>query len=524
MSIEHFDIVVIGAGLSGIGAGYRLQTRCRGKRYVIFEARQAIGGTWDLFRFPGVRSDSDMFTLAYPFRPWKGAKAIADGPSILNYVRETAREFGIDRHIRFEHRVQSASWSEEETRWLLVVKNGANGETVRCTCDFLYGCTGYYRYEAGYEPTLPGAERFRGAFVHPQRWPAELDYTGKRVVVIGSGATAVTMIPAMARQAAHVTMVQRSPSYLLSLPARDATRELLRRFLPLRAANRIARWKNILIGIGIYQLCRRAPKVARRMLREGAAKNLPSGYAVDKHFNPRYQPWDQRMCIVPDADLFRSISEGRASVVTEEIETITEGSIRLQSGEELEADIIVSATGLQMLALGGVEISVDATRVEPGRTFIYKGTMLSNVPNFAFCVGYTNASWTLRADLASVFVCRLLNHMERHGYNTCRPECDTASLEARPLLDLTSGYVMRAAARLPKQAPEKPWLIQQNYVLDMMTMKLGGIEDGILKFGPRFPYTRGDEPQGVVAASTTSSECSVRSTTFSSPRRTGWTA
>jgi monooxygenase len=483
MSTEHFDVVIIGAGLSGIGAAYRLQTRCPRKRYVIFEARPDIGGTWDLFRFPGVRSDSDMFTLGYPFRPWKDAKnAIADGATILNYVRETAREFGIDRYIRFQHRVHAASWSSQDARWLLEIKTAA-GETVRCTCAFLYGCTGYYRYDAGYEPNFPGSDHFRGQIVHPQQWPENLNYSGKKVVIIGSGATAVTMVPAMARSAGHVTMLQRSPSYILSLPAHDPLAGLFYRWLPTRAAHRIVRWKNIFIGQGIYQLSRRAPDTARRLLRTVAAKSLPPGYEVDKHFNPRYQPWDQRLCLVPDANFFKAIARGRASVVTDQIDTFTEHGIRLQSGQELEADIIVTATGLQMLALGAVQLSLDGTPVDPGRTFIYKGTMVSNVPNFAFCVGYTNASWTLRADLASTFVCRLLNHMDRRGYRTCVPVCDVGSLDARPLLSLTSGYVLRAAANLPKQAVQKPWLIRQNYFLDMLTMKFSRLEDGIVKFG-----------------------------------------
>jgi len=500
MSIEHFDVVIIGAGLSGIGAGYRLQTRCPGKRYVIFEARPEIGGTWDLFRYPGVRSDSDMFTLGYPFHPWKDAKAIADGPAILKYVRETAREFGIDRHIRFQHRVNSASWSSEESRWRLEVQTGANGETVQFTCDFLYGCTGYYRYDAGYEPGFPGADRFRGQLVHPQHWPEDLDYAGKQVVVIGSGATAVTLVPAMSATAGHVTMLQRSPSYILSLPSRDRIAGLLRRLLPVSAAHSIARWKNILISLGIYQVSRRAPHFARRMFRQGAAKSLPQGYEIDTHFNPKYEPWDQRLCLVPDSDLFKAISAGRASVVTGQIESFTEHGIRLASGQQLEADIIVSATGLQMLALGGVRLTVDGALIPPGHTFVYKGVMLGNVPNFAFCVGYTNASWTLRADLSSIFVCRLLNHMDRHGYRVCRPACDPASLAAKPLLDLTSGYVQRASANLPKQAAQKPWRIRQNYILDMLTMKLGRLEDGILKFGAPLSATRKEIPERTPAA------------------------
>jgi len=483
MSVEHFDVVIVGAGLSGIGAGYRLQTRCPGKRFAILEARSEIGGTWDLFRYPGIRSDSDMFTLGYPFRPWKEAKAIADGANILKYVRETAHEFGIDRHIRFQHRVLSASWSSEDLKWLVKVQNEANDETIQYTCDFLYGCTGYYRYDAGFTPTFPGADRFRGQIVHPQHWPEKLDYSGKRVVVIGSGATAVTLVPAMSHTAGHVTMLQRSPTYILSLPARDPIANLLRRMLPEGAAHGIVRWKNILLSLGIYYLSRRAPNVARHLFRKGAEKNLPQGYDIDTHFNPRYQPWDQRLCLVPDSDLFQAISASRASIVTGQIDTFTETGVLLQSGQKLEADIIVSATGLQMLALGGVRLTVDATPVDPGHAFVYKGVMLSNVPNFAFCVGYTNASWTLRADLASIFVCRLLKYMDRHGYRTSVPACDPASLEPKPLLDLTSGYVVRAATNLPKQASVKPWFIRQNYILDMLAMKLGKVDDGILQFG-----------------------------------------
>ena len=501
MEIEHFDVVIIGAGLSGIGAAYRLQTRCQGKRYVILEARTEIGGTWDLFRYPGVRSDSDMFTLGYPFRPWKDAKPIGDGPTILQYVRETAHEFGIERHIRFQNRVQSAAWSSEDARWILEVENGATGTRSCYSCSFLYGCTGYYSYDSGYEPSFPGVERFRGKLVHPQKWPEDLDYAGKQIVVIGSGATAVTLVPALSRTAGHVTMLQRSPTYILSLPTHDPIAERLRRLLPVDPAHRLVRWKNILVGLGIYQLSRRAPSIARHLIRQGAAKKLPRGYEIDKHFNPRYDPWDQRLCLVPDSDLFKVISEGRASVVTDLIDTFTEGGIRLQSGQELEADIIVSATGLRMLALGAVRLTVDGTPVDPGDEFVYKGIMLSNVPNFGFCVGYTNASWTLRADLASIFVCRLLNHMDRRGYRTCRPVCNPRSLEAKPLLSLNSGYVVRAAADLPKQAHRKPWVIRQNYILDMFTMKLSRMEDGILKFSASAAATRTDMPDVRTATS-----------------------
>lgn len=482
MPVEHFDVVIIGAGLSGIGAGYRLQTRCPAKRYVILEARSEMGGTWDLFRYPGVRSDSDMFTLGYSFRPWKEARAIADGQSILSYVRDTAREFGIDRHIRFQQRVESAAWSSDEGRWLIQIRSTNSGETLQYSCDFLYGCTGYYRYDSGYAPAFPGTESFRGQFVHPQHWPQDLDYNGKKVVVIGSGATAVTLVPAMSEKAAHVTMLQRSPTYILTLPTHDPIADLLRKCLPMNLAHRAVRWKNILVSIGIYQLSRHKPAFARRLLRKGAIASLPQGYDVDKHFNPRYQPWDQRLCLVPDADLYQAISKGRASVVTDEIEILTENGVRLKSGEQLDADIIVSATGLRMLALGGINLSVDGAKVDVGKSFVYKGTMVGNVPNFAFCVGYTNNSWTLRADLASTFVCRVLNHMDRRGYRMCKPVCDPTSLETKPLLNLNSGYVQRAAAELPKQGGKKPWVIRQNYILDMLMMKLSRMEDGILTF------------------------------------------
>jgi len=483
MPATHFNVVVIGAGLSGIGAGYRLQTRCPGMSYVIFEGRAALGGTWDLFRYPGVRSDSDMYTLGYPFRPWRGAKAIADGPSILSYLRETAQEFGIDRHIRFKHRVVAAQWSSRESRWQIEVE--AESGVGRYTCDFLYGCTGYYRYDFGYQPTFPGIENYRGTFVHPQHWPENLDYAGKRVVVIGSGATAVTLVPAMSHTAGHVTMLQRSPSYILSLPAHDPFVSLFRQVLPDHVAHRLLRWKNILITLGIFGLSRSAPELTKWVIRYGAKQHLPPGYELDKHFKPRYRPWDQRLCVVPDADLFQAIGAGRVSVVTGQIDRFTESGIRLTSEEELAADIVVSATGLQMLALGAIRLSVDATLIDPANCFIYKGVMLSNVPNFAFCFGYTNASWTLHADLASTYVCRLLNYMQRHRFRTCVPACNTAALDRKPLLDLTSGYVQRAAESLPKQSSKKPWFIRQNYLRDTLTMKLQRMEDGVLQFAGR---------------------------------------
>jgi len=497
---EHFDVVIVGAGLSGIDAGYRLQTLCPRKTYVIIESRSEIGGTWDLFRYPGVRSDSDMFTLGYPFRPWQDAKAIADGPAILKYIRETANEFGIDRHIRFQQRLKSASWSSERALWLLEVEDLALGKTSLYSCNFLYGCTGYYRYDSGHAPSFTGVEQFRGQFIHPQQWPENLDYSGKRIVVIGSGATAVTLVPAMAETAGHVTMLQRSPTYILSVPATDPIERLLNRFLPERAKHRLMRWKNILVSLGIFLLSRRSPEFTRNLLRKGAAKDLPPGYDIDKHFHPKYQPWDQRLCLVPDSDLFKAISNGKASVVTDQIESFTEHGIRLASGQHLDADIVVSATGLQLLAFGAVRLSIDGAPVDPAHAFVYKGCLLSNIPNFAFCVGYTNASWTLRADLVSIFVCRLLNRMDRKGYRVCKPVCDSASLEARPLLNLNSGYVLRAAGNLPKQANKRPWLVRQNYFFDLFTMRLSRLEDGILQFERVASAPRVDIQAGIRAA------------------------
>jgi len=480
MSVEHFDVLIVGAGLSGIGAGYHLQARCPGKRYAILEGRSEIGGTWDLFRYPGIRSDSDMFTLGYSFRPWKEAKAIADGPSIREYVRETAREHGIDRHIRFNHRVRSASWSSEESRWTVEVDAGERQERVRYTCSFLYLCSGYYSYEKGYEPSFPGREDFQGRLVHPQHWPEDLDYRGKRVVVIGSGATAVTLVPSMAAEAAHVTMLQRSPTYIASRPAEDRISNAIRALLPERAAHSVARWKHVVIGIVFYQLCRRAPGLAKRMLRSGIARELPPDFEIDTHFKPSYNPWDQRLCLAPDADLFRAMNAGRASVVTDRIRTFTKDGILLESGKELPADIIVTATGLRLQSCGGIRMTVDGDVVEPGQTFVYKGLMLGNVPNLALCVGYTNASWTLRAELSSIYVCRLLEHMDRHGYRQCLPRPDEAILEPRPLLGLTSGYVQRATDQLPKQGSRAPWYLRQNYVLDVLTMKFGAVDDSMV--------------------------------------------
>jgi cation diffusion facilitator CzcD-associated flavoprotein CzcO len=478
---EHLDVLVVGAGLSGIGAAWHLQDRCPGKSYAILEARDDLGGTWDLFRYPGIRSDSDMHTLGYRFKPWTEEKSITDGPSILDYVRETARENGIEQKIRLRHRVLGAAWSSEEARWTVEAERTETGEKLQLTCDFLWACSGYYRYDEGYTPRFGGVERFRGEVVHPQHWPEDLDYAGKRVVVIGSGATAVTLVPAMAKEAAHVTMLQRSPTYIASLPAEDRIARALRRRLPERAAYTAVRWKNILIQTLFYQLSRRRPGTVRRFIRRGVERALPLGYDIDKHFEPNYNPWDQRMCLVPDGDLFEAISDGSASVVTDTIETFTERGVALASGEELEADLIVTATGLNLLFLGGMRLTVDGEAVDVPSTMAYKGMMLSGVPNMAFTVGYTNASWTLKADLTSEYVCRLLDHMEKHGYRRCLPEVDP-SVREQPLLDFTSGYVLRSLHEFPRQGSEQPWKLRQNYLFDIGTIRRGEIEDGALRF------------------------------------------
>src|SRR4051812_19690725 len=480
--MEHLDVLVVGAGLSGIGAGHYLQAKCPWASYAIFEARDAIGGTWDLFRYPGIRSDSDMFTLGYSFRPWGGAKAIADGPSILQYGRDTASEGGIDRHIRFQHRVVRAEWSSDDARWTVEAERTDTGETVEMTAGFLFTCTGYYRYDEPYTPELPGLDTFQGQVIHPQLWSDDIDYKGKRVVVIGSGATAVTLVPAMAEDAAHVTMLQRSPSYVISLPGRDPIADVLRKLLPSKVAYPLVRWKNVALATTFFQLSRRRPKLIRRLILKGVEQNLGSDYAIDPHFSPRYNPWDQRVCLVPDADLFRAIKKGRASMETDTIETFTEKGIRLASGKELEADIVVTATGLQLQALGGMQLAVDGSDVEMSETLGYKGMMFSDVPNLATALGYTNASWTLKCDLTCEYVCRVLNHMDEHGYTQVTPRNHDPSLETQPFIDLKSGYVERAIHLFPRQGLKAPWRLYQNYARDIVMLKFGALEDDALEF------------------------------------------
>jgi len=497
---EQFDVLVIGAGLSGIGSAWHLQSRCPDHTWAVLESRDAIGGTWDLFRYPGIRSDSDMFTLGYRFRAWRNPTAIADGASIKAYMEEVAREHDIESKIRLQHRVVRAEWSSDEARWTVDAEVGPERTPARFTCDFLHACTGYYRYDRGYTPEWPGTERFRGRIVHPQRWPEDLDYGDKRVVVIGSGATAVTLVPAMLEgpdAAAHVTMLQRSPTYIVGVPSRDRIADALRSALPERLAYALVRWKNVLRQMFYYQLARRRPEAMKGLIRKGTLLALGDDYDVDTHFSPDYDPWDQRLCLVPDNDLFRAIREGRASVVTDHIDTFTETGIRLRSGEHLEADIVVTATGLEVEILHGVTLVVDGREVDLSKSLSYKGMLYSDVPNLASSLGYTNASWTLRADLVAEHVCRLLSYMRRHGYAQCTPRRLDSSVAEEPVLNLKSGYIKRALPRMPKQGSRAPWRFNQNYVKDLLSLRLGRVNNAALEFrampgrangaGPREP-------------------------------------
>jgi len=484
-AMDHLDVLVVGAGVSGIDAAYRLQTECPGKGFAILEARDAIGGTWDLFRFPGIRSDSDMHTLGFPFRPWRGDQSILDGPSIRRYISETAEQFGIDRLIRFGQRVVRASWSSADARWTVEVESGPDRYQHRLTCDFLYMCSGYYDYAQGYMPDFPGIARFKGQLVHPQHWPETLDHAGKRIVVIGSGATAVTLVPALAKTAAHVTMVQRSPSYIVSRPAKDALAGWAHRILPQGLADAIVRWKDVLMGAITYSLSKKRPRLVRRVILNAVRRNLGPDYDVEKDFAPVYPPWDQRVCLAPDGDLFTQIRVGRVSVATDEIDSFTETGIRLRSGAELVADIIVSATGLVLKLMGGMEIVVDGVPVNLADRLVYKGMMFSGVPNLAMAFGYINASWTLRCDLTARTVCRLLNHMDRHRYASCAPRHGDATIRKEPMLNFSSGYVRRAEGVLPHQGSQTPWRVRQNYLLDMLALRYGRIDDGVLEFAPK---------------------------------------
>ena len=500
MGAEHFDVLIMGAGLSGIDAAYHLQKYCPKKSYVILEQRERIGGTWDLFRYPGIRSDSDMLTMGYSFRPWTNPKAIAPGEDIRNYVLETARDEGIDRHIRFRHRVERAAWSSQDATWTVTaVRQDANGheEHLTLTCNFLFSCAGYYRYRAGYLPEFPEIGQFKGRVVHPQGWPEDLDYAGKRIVIIGSGATAVTLLPAMAKTARHVTMLQRSPTYIVSMPEQDRITNFLRRFMPAAWAGRIGRWKNTAYMMYVYQLAQRFPNFVKTGIISKISKELGPDYDVATHFTPRYNPWDQRLCLVPDGDLFEAIKAGRGSVVTGQVERFTEKGLRLQSGEELQADIVVTATGLVLQALGGAELEVDGRKVEPGNTLAYKGVMLSGVPNLASVFGYINASWTLKADLICNYVCRLLNLMDRKGARQVTPRSRNEGAVAPFVEKFSSGYVQRAITTWPKQGAKAPWRVYQNYLRDVWSLKWSSVDNEALEFSS--PAAAPSRPASVAA-------------------------
>jgi monooxygenase len=481
----HLDVLIVGAGLSGIGAGSYLQTECPWADYAIFEARGAIGGTWDLFRYPGIRSDSDMHTLGYSFRPWEGEKSIADGDSILQYIKDTARESHIDTHIRFNHRVVTADWSTPESLWHVTAERTDSNETIELTTSFLFSCSGYYRYDHGYLPDFEGMDTFSGTIVHPQAWPEGLDFAKKKVVVIGSGATAFTLVPALAQSAAHVTMLQRSPTYVASLPEKSPAVALLRRILPPKQAGVAAKWFHALLTQAFYRVCRKYPKFVRRMLARGLARQLPPGYDIATHFTPRYDPWDQRFCAVPNGDLFKCIAAGTASVITDQVDRFTEHGLLLESGDELEADIIVTATGLELLFLGGIALRVDGEDVDPSTRLTYKGMMIEDVPNMAVAIGYTNASWTLKCDLTCDYVCRLLNHMRARGFTRCVAHNHDASPSSGPILGLTSGYIQRSAHLLPQQGTEDPWRVHQSYWREYRALKMSAIDDAVMEFsGP----------------------------------------
>ena len=478
---EHLDVLIIGAGISGVSAAWHLQDRTPTKSYAILERREGMGGTWDLFKYPGIRSDSDMFTLGFRFKPWRSAKLIAEGPDILSYVKEAAAENGIDQHIRYGHRVVAADWSDADNRWTVTVERG--GEQSQLTCSFLWACSGYYNYDEGYSPTFEGSSEFGGTIVHPQHWPEDLDYQGKKIVVIGSGATAVTLIPALIDQGAgHVTMLQRTPTYIGSLPDVDPFAEKTNKYLPANVAHFLNRWKAIAYATGQYQVARRFPGVFKKAIRQMAERKLPEGFDYDKHFVPNYKPWDQRVCLAPNGDIFKKIRQGTADVVTDTIERFDATGVQLTSGAHLDADIIITATGLNMQLLGGLKPSRNGVPIDPTTTMTYKGLMLSGVPNFAITFGYTNASWTLKADLVSEFVCRVLNYMDANGFDTVQPEHPGDSVKELPFMDFTPGYFQRSMHLLPKSGDKAPWRLKQNYILDLRLIRQGKVDEEALHF------------------------------------------
>ena len=485
MTSEHVDVVVVGAGLSGIGAGYHLQTMCPDRSYVILEGRESLGGTWDLFKYPGVRSDSDMHTLGFSFKPWTEAKSIADGPSILKYLKQTVSQFGIDKHIRYGQLVTKAQWSTDDAQWTVTSTHKASGTINTYTCSFLFMCSGYYSYKKGHTPEFTGRERFKGTIVHPQEWPTDLDYTGKRVVVIGSGATAVTIVPSMADKAAHVTMLQRSPTYMVSRPDHDVLANRMRKVLPPKVAYNLTRFKNTWRQQLVYNKTRTDPNKVKQLLLGGIQLELGADYDIAKHFTPNYNPWDQRLCLVPNGDFFKAMREGKASVVTDHISSFTETGIQLASGEHLEADIIVTATGLELVTLGEMDFFVDGNQVDFAKTWTYKGFAYSDIPNMASTFGYINASWTLRSDLTAEYVCRLLNHMRKKGVVQCTPRLreQDRNMKERPWIDgFSSGYMQRMMHRMPRQGDHEPWINPQNYRRDKKMFKHSPIDDGVMQF------------------------------------------
>ena len=482
MTQNHFNVIVVGAGISGIGAGYYLQKKCPNKSFVILEGRDNIGGTWDLFRYPGIRSDSDMNTMGFRFKPWMGVKSIADGPSILSYLHETVKENDLNKKIQFNQWVNEASWSSRDSQWTVQVENKKTQELQDFTCDFLFLCGGYYNYEEGYTPHFAGRENFLGQIIHPQKWPINLDYKNKKVVVIGSGATAVTIIPTMAEEAAHVTMLQRSPTYFLSAPDEDPVGNFLRKFISSKLTYKLVRWKNIRFQWWFFQKCRKFPKKVKEFLIKQVREELGPNYDIETHFTPKYNPWEQRMCLVPNGDFFNAINAGKASVITDHIDRFTKKGIKLKSGGEVEADLIVTATGLNLEVCNGIKLEVDNNEVDISKTMTYKGMMFSDVPNLVATFGYTNASWTLRADLTSEYVCRLLNFMDKKGYANCCPRTAEYVEPDGDWLDFTSGYVKRSMHKFPKQGSRDPWRNTQNFPKDVLAIRWGNIDNKELKF------------------------------------------
>ena len=480
--MQHFDIIIIGAGLSGIDAACHFSMNCPDKSYAIFEGRSNIGGTWDLFKYPGIRSDSDMHTFSYNFKPWTVNKTIADADSIMQYLKETVEEYDITDKINFNHFMTEISWSSKNNQWTVQGTNKKTDQEVKATCNFLMLCTGYYDYEKGYTPDFKGLENYKGQFIHPQKWTPDIVYENKEVIIIGSGATAVTLIPTMAEKTKHITMLQRSPSYILSRPLHDPFAKIVHKVLPAKAAHSLARWKNILLSMYLFRVSRKKPEAVKKFIKGEVKKVLGEEYDVETHFNPKYNPWDERLCAIPDNDLFHVIKEGRCTIVTDHIATFTEDGILLESGKELKADLIVSATGLIIKIAGGMKIKVDGQNIDISKLLNYKGVMLQNLPNIATIIGYTNASWTLKADLACAYVCRLIKYMDTKGYKSCVPKSEDKNPETVPVIDFSSGYIQRSLDKMPKQGKNYPWRLHQNYIKDTIILKHRKIDDGCLVF------------------------------------------